>query len=208
MHKKILVLLAALILVAGMSFGQVHNQTQFNFSVVVDPYIEVLVPIQNMTVSPYHVTGPTFQRMVGTYTGLSGGTWPGGIGDFTYANCPFSMTIAGDNLAGDGKPIYVREEVDGTGTGLNRFDKLDTNWEIRVHYNSGYPIGVYSNANNAPWTLTANEAPHNGWVGIDFMCNGNRVDGPDANIDRNQAYDQSPDRGIYTCFLVVTLTAL
>jgi len=208
MHKKFFVLVVAIALVTvGMGFGQ--NQTKFNFSVVVDPYIEVLVPVQDMAVSPYHVKGPAFAGMVATYTGLSGGSWPGGIGDLAYVNCPFSVTIEGDNPAGDGKPIYAREEVDGTGAGLNRYDRLNTQWQIRLHtdYRPQLDI-VFAKAETAPWTYTANEAPHNGWVGIDFMCYGHRVDGPAAKIDRNQAYDQSPDAGVYTCFLVITLTAL
>lgn len=206
--KKYIGIALAVLMVLGLS-GMVMagNTTRFNFTAVVDPYIDVLVDVQNMATSPYHLRGPNFEGMVATYTGLSGGSWPGGIGDFAYANCPFQLTISGDNPAGDGKPIYAREEVDGTNTGLNRFDRLDTNWQIRIHtdYHSQLTI-VFADANTVPWSYTANEAPHNGWVGIDFMCYGHQADGPDANIDCSQAYSLSPDAGNYKASLTIVLS--
>lgn len=208
MKKSLLMGLAVLLVGMFSGAAMAGDTTEFNFTAVVDPYIEVLVPVQNMATSPYHIQGPGFSGGVMTYTGLSGGTWPGGIGDFAYANCPFDLTISGDNPATDGKPNYAREEEDDLGNGLGTFDRLDTNWEIRIHYNGGYPIGVYDDADNAPWSITANEAPHNGWVGIDFMCNGHRVDGPAANIDRSQDYFDSPDAGNYKASLTITMSVM
>lgn len=213
MHKKLLVLFAALVLVAGMSFGQNTDSVNFELSMTVDEYIET---IQNPVSFDFGTTIHTGNREE-LNTALTG---PTGEWNFAYANCGFTLTVSGDNPASQGVPRFARAEVGPTASG---FDILSTAYQIGIWTNGncnnelGWNYGI--RAREFPRTATTglDEAPHNGQVLFKMNAKVNNPDGPteapgipirETLINQAFTWDQSADAGIYTCTMLVTLMAV
>lgn len=184
----------------------------FNLTMTVDKYIET-------TPSPINFNlGTTLRYNSMTSEEIFYGPW--GEWDLAYANCPFSVTLAGDNPAGQNKPRFARAEVGTQGT--PGFDILNTVYQIGFLTNGavqsddfGYQWGF--GASSFPKTANISEAPHNGQVKMRMTAHVNSSWHPskDAGIPIRQTLinsaftnDQSADAGDYTCTMLVTLTAL
>jgi hypothetical protein len=197
--KKLFISLTAIVLVAGMPFGQTQSTT-FNLSLYLNEYIETMP-------GPVDVNlGHTWQRNTSEVYGMGGpDPW-----DFAYANCPFRITISGDNPAGEGKPRFARLE---TGTHANGYDTLPTRWWIFLQID-GVDDYRAPDAKNFPYSWEHAEAPHNGQIKLKFNIYTNWEDVQDSipirhtTINPAFAWQDSADAGLYTCSVVVTLGAL
>jgi hypothetical protein len=211
--KKVFSILFALALIAGMSFAQViTDSTIFNLSMTIDKYIEVMPgPTSwNFGTSSYAFGYPNVGREQ-----LYGNT---GSWDLAYANCPFKVTISGENLANEHKPRFARLEE---GSHSGGYDTLPTFYEIWFMTNGeGHNLdtlfyGVWlQNADQFPHTRSYAETPHNGQVKMEMRAYVNSSiaseSTPLRTIAINPAFtwQQSADAGTYACSMVVTLTAL
>ena len=215
---KRLMSFVAIMIVAVMFVQTVNAQNtgtaNFNLSMTVDEYIET-------TPAPIDFNfGTTFHNTLWSvgHEDLFYGSW--GEWDLAYANCRFSVTLAGDNPAGQGVPRFAREEVGAHAGG--GFDVLNTVYQIGFLTNGvvetdafGYVWGL--GASSFPKTANFTEAPHNGQVKMRMTAHVNSTYHPskDAGIPlRNTVInagltnDQSADAGVYNCTMLVTLTAL
>ncbi len=216
--KKFLIglLVAGLALgLSGMAMAEQLSDTQtFNFSCTVEKYIEVnpAHKTRNITtpsISPEDIYNPksNYSFFKNSYNEL-------------YANCPFTISLAGDNGASDGLPILARNEV-----GPNRYgwDRLDTKlafsyiinyppsggWKrITFGDNGYYGGGVKNGWSNNPYTFT--EAPHDGEVGLELVSQATFLDAvPDWT--KNNIWSESADASCstaYTAWVVATYMAL
>jgi hypothetical protein len=149
MSRKILVALVAGIVLAlglgciAMAAPPDSDSNSFYFTVKVNKYIEAGM-IAEAQMNPYPnfaVDGPEF----------AGHPYPYRFYHAAYANCPFTISITGDNPAGDGVPIFAKAE-EGMNTGGRYrttepkvYDRLSTMWELWVS------INTYQNWNPSVW---------------------------------------------------------
>ena len=204
--KKLFIFLAAIALIAGVSFAQSDTQT-FNFTVEVEKYIEVnpshkVMNVTTPSISPADVYGPKTNYSFFKYTH-----------SIAYSNCPFQIQLDGENGAGDGLPIFARME---TGPNANGWDRLDTKLIFSFIAGSGYKRiqfgdegyyggGVKNAWTNNPYSFT--EAPHDGEIGLELVTQATFLD-PVPDWPTNNTWNQSPDAGTYTCTVIATYTAL
>lgn len=149
MSKKVLVTLVvgiALVFMLGSIVAAAPPESDSNtfyFTAKVNKYIEAGV-IPETIMNPYPnfaVDGPEF----------AGHPYPYYFYHAAYANCPFTISITGDNAAGDGVPIFAKAEAGkNTGGRYNTtqpvvYDRLSTKWELWVSVNT------YQNWNPAVW---------------------------------------------------------
>lgn len=190
-----------------MSFAQNTGNVNFNLSMTVDRYIEVTPgPISwdfGTTRHQVNYGGP-MESLYGTM-----GEW-----NLAYVNCPFSVTISGDNPASQGVPRFARKEV---GPHSGGYDILATLYAINFTTNGVRDLfyGTWlQGANQFPRTKSYSEAPHNGQVKMDMKAWVNSSIASEAVPVRhtliNPAFtnDQSADAGDYTCTMLITLLAL
>ena len=204
--KKLFILFAAILLVAGMSFAQgLSDTTQFNLSLDMVRYIESL-PTVDWFLGTTHYTASYGPPRLEIHVGNQ---W-----DLAYANCPFQVTISGSNAAGNTIPRFARNEV---GTHANGWDILPTTYAIRFLMNGVWNefTDWWDGASQFPITKNYAEAPHNGQVKMQMTVEANGTTTPDPGMPVRQiainpafTWDQSADAGVYTCTMVVTLTAL
>ncbi len=203
------VLLSMAIVIAAALFVQVNAQTSgsatFNLKMTVDKYIEMLPqPPELFLGTTSHVGNAEF--LDGSFRG-----W-----DLAYANCPFSLTLAGQNPAGQGVPRFARAEV---GPHAGGFDVLNTFYQIHFitngqEVNTNLPDQWGTGASQFPLTKEFTEAPHNGQVYMSLIpyinSDGHQDNWPQRKTLINPAFtnEQSADAGDYTCTMIVTLTAL
>ena len=217
---KRLMSFVAIMIVAVMFVQTVNAQSSasanFNLSMTVDEYIETAPGAVDFnfgtTRSNVYYGAPRNEDL---YDGWGNtGEW-----DLAYANCPFSVTLSGNNPAGQGVPRFARAEVGAHGGG---FDVLNTVYRIGFMTNGvvendafGYVWGF--GASSFPKTANFSEAPHNGQVKMSLKAavNSHWEPSKDAGIPIretviNSAFSnqQSADAGEYTCTMLVTLTAL
>ena len=180
--------------------AQNSDQTDINLSLTVDEYIEA-VPTIDWDLGETYRSGNS-ERM---YT--SNG-W-----DIAYANCPFNVTVEGDNPAGDGRPIFAREEQ---GANSNGFDRLRSLYAIDVVTNgvSQDVTDWFDHSGKFPVSKDVTEAPHNGQVHMNMTLdvNGGTSHGTvpirKTLIDPSFSWEESADAGEYEASLKVTFTAL
>lgn len=202
--KKLISFLAIMFaMVIFVQTASAQTPVQFNLSMTVDKYIET-------GESPVNLPLGTTTH-VGNREQLNGdiGEW-----NLAYANCGFSVTISGNNLAGNGVPRFARAE-EGTGN----FDVLPTLYDIRfttntvrkLFFGSAGPKG----ASHFTHTKDYSVAPHNGQVKMDMKVYVNSNLAVDEGvpvrrtiIDPDFTWDQSADAGLYQCTMMVTLAAL
>jgi len=182
----------------------------FNLKMTVDKYIETTPTPINFY---YGTTGHENNAQSLDGGGVAGIQW-----NIAYANCPFSITLSGDNPAGQGVPRFARKE---TGTHGGAFDILNTLYQIHVITN-GAVTGINGDGNwgiaakEFPFTESILEAPHNGQVAlnmypyVNYAGNAARDGVPvrETLINSNFTNAQSADAGDYTCTMIVTLAAL
>lgn len=204
--KKFYVL--ATMFVAMFVYTQVaqaqNNPVNINLSMTVDKYIET-------TESPLSWHVGTTEHIANAEV-LNGGLkeW-----NLAYANCPFSVTITGDNAANQGVPRFARKEEGAHGVG---YDVLPTFYKIHFttnhHDRKSFHDAWKQSALQFPHTKSFDEAPHNGQILMDLQTwvntadNGEGVPQRETLINPNFTNSQSADAGVYECTMVVTLTAL
>lgn len=207
--KKVFLFLAIMFAVAIFVQVQAQNSDDvtFNLSMTVDKYIETTPGPLNWdfgTTSHQVAYGGPMESLYGAM-----GEW-----NLAYANCPFSITVEGDNDAGQGVPRFVRNEVGPTANG---YDVLPTLYQIHFTTNGVQDLfyGTWlQGAHQFPYTKSFPEAPHNGQVKMDMKAYINSSIASEAVpirktlIDPNFTWQQSADAGEYTCTMTVTLTAL
>jgi len=205
--KKLLVLSLALFLFIGVLFAQNTDNVNFDLSMTVDEYIEAMPgPVEFDFGTTSHSTswGPSREQLYGAT-----GEW-----DLAYVNCPFSVTISGDNAAGQGVPRFARQEV---GPNAGGYDILATIYQIHFTTNAIQDLfyGTWlQGAHQFPYTKSYCETPHNGQVKMDMKAYVNSSIASEAVpvratlIDPNFTNEQSADAGEYECTMLVTLTAL
>lgn len=183
------------------------DEVQFKLSMTVDKYIEAAPgPINWDFGTTSHSTswGPSRESLDGTM-----GEW-----NIAYANCPFSVTISGDNAAGQGVPRFARKEV---GANANGYDVLSTLYQIHFTTNGVRDLfyGTWlQGAHQFPYTKSFSEAPHNGQIKMDMKAYVNSTIASEqvpvraTIIDPNYTWQQSADAGVYECEMEVVFTAL
>ncbi|HKK54531.1 MAG TPA: hypothetical protein VJ926_03365 [Patescibacteria group bacterium] len=188
--------------------AQSSDQTEINMSLTVDEYIEAVPSIDWDLGETNHNAGRNKEEIYGVSSPDM---------DIAYANCPFSVTLNGDNPAGDGIPRFAREEV---GTHANGYDVLPTLYKIYVTTNGvvEYIDGAGTMVQQAGYFPLGEdfvEAPHNGQVrmNISAFINTALATDPGASvkktiIDPNFTWDQSADAGVYEASIVATFSAL
>ncbi|MFA5095475.1 MAG: hypothetical protein WC447_02340 [Candidatus Paceibacterota bacterium] len=203
---KILTVLAAILLVASTCFAQAPKSTTINLSLYLNEYIETMPGPVNVNLGT--TTHQSYYGNEEWYYNTSPQSW-----NIAYANCPFSVTVAGDNPAGQGKPRFARQEV---GPHSNGYDVIPTLYSIYFTTNgvSNLFYGTWlQGAHQFPYTKQYAEAPHNGQVKMDLNIWANATIASEAVPVRqtliNPAYtwDKSADAGNYTCNMTVTLGA-
>ncbi|MBD3282127.1 MAG: hypothetical protein GF387_00770 [Candidatus Portnoybacteria bacterium] len=201
MKKGILVIFTVLLLTVGMSFAQNTDQVLINLSLTLDEYIECVPGPVDLNLGTTYRSGNS-ERMY-TTKGL----------DIAYANCPFSVTIEGDNPAGDGIPRFAREE---TGPNSNGYDQLRTLYNIKFLMNgqSNDFTDWFDYSGLFPISKSYTEAPHNGQVHMQMTIdiNGGTSHGtvPIRTTEINPAFtwEDSADAGVYEAYLTVTFAAI
>lgn len=212
--KKVLSVLFALTLIAGLSFAQSTGSASFDLKMTVDKYIETATsPISfdfGTTMNNSYYGAPRNEDLY--YPAW--GEW-----NIAYANCGFSVSLTGDNGASQGVPRFARQEVGAHG---GAWDILNTVYQIGFLTNGvvendafGYVWGF--GASMFPKTATFTETPHNGQVKMRMAAHVNSHWQPDKDAGIpiretviNPAFTniQSADAGVYTCTMVVTLAAI
>ncbi len=217
--KRIIILATMFVaMIAYVQTAQAQNTAtaSFNLSMTVDKYIET-------TASPLEFDFGTTRSNV--YYGaprnedLYDGWGNAGEWNLAYANCPFSVTLSGDNPASQGVPRFARAEV---GAHAGPADFLNTSFRIGFLTNGGVENDAFGyvwgiGASSFPKTASFDEAPHNGQIKMNMQAAvnshwmpANDVGIPIRNtvIDASMTNDQSADAGKYSCTMLVTLTAL
>ena len=179
----------------------------FNLKMTVDKYIEVMCsPVDwNFGTTTHQVAyGGPIESLYGQQ-----GEW-----NLAYANCPFSITISGNNGANQGVPRFARQEQGPHG---GAWDILPTLYAINFTTNGERDLfyGTWlQGANQFPYTKSYSEAPHNGQVKMDMKAYINSTIASEGVpvrktlIDPNYKNIDSADAGDYTCSMTVTITAL
>jgi hypothetical protein len=206
--KKVFFVLFVFAAMTTASFAQgTTDSTVLNLSMTLDKYIETMPgPVSwNIGTTGYtNAWGPAREFV---YSPL--GQW-----NLAYANCPFRVSITGDNPAGEGKPRFARQEV---GPHANGFDTLPTLYAINFTTNGVRDLfyGTWlQGAHQFPYSKDYTEAPHNGQVFLDISVFVNDTVASEAipvrAIAINPAFtwQQSADAGVYTAQLTITLTAI
>jgi len=208
MYKKFFVLVVAIALVTvGMGFGQGASDT-VNFSLTLDmmKYIECVPGPISWFLGTTHYTTAWGPPRLEIYVSNE---W-----DLAYANCPFQVTISGNNDNNDGIPRFARLEE---GPNSNGYDTLPTIYNIRFLTNGSWWdfTDWFDGSSQFPITKDCLEAPHNGQVRMKMTIGANSTTTPDPGcptrkiaIDPSFTWDQSADAGTYSCTLIVTFTAL
>ena len=213
--KKVIFL--AVLMVAMISFSQsVKAQTpvQFNLSMEVAKYIET-------TPSPlsFNFGTATYNQYFGSPGNMDLYQSAENSWDLAYANCGFSVTLSGDNPAGQGVPRFSRAEQGDYAIG---FDILNTVYQIGIWTNGEVQNDAFGKvwgigASSFPITGTFAETPHNGQVRMTMRASVNSHWHPskdagipirEAIINSNFTNQQSADAGTYTCTMLVTLAAI
>jgi len=210
--KKFFGILAIAIAMCFVQSVNAQKSASFNLKMHVDKYIEVMCSPVNFDF------GTTNHNNLGKAEELCGNT---GSWNLAYANCPFSVTISGDNGAHQGVPRFARQE---TGTHGGAWDILNTVYDIDFTTNSETTsfaglLGIvpFIGASEFPKTKNYAEAPHNGQVHMSMKAFVNTY----ANslldhgipvrrtlIDPNFKNVDSADAGEYTCTMTVTLATI
>ncbi len=205
--KKFALIFAFMIVAVVFVQAQTTASASFNLSMTVDKYIETTPSPLNWdfgTTSHQVAYGGPMESLYGTM-----GQW-----NLGYANCPFSVTVAGNNGALQGVPRFARQEVGAHG---GDWDILPTLYAINFTTNGVRDLfyGTWlQGANNFPYTKNYAEAPHNGQIKMDMKAYINSSVASEAVPVRKTLIDptftniQSADAGVYECTMVVTLTAL
>lgn len=209
--KKLIIfsvlLVATMMFVTNQSKAQTTDDVTFNLSMTVDKYIECMP-------SPVSWDFGTTSHQVnygGPMESLYGAMGEWNVG---YANCPFSITISGNNDANQGVPRFARQEVGAHG---GDYDILPTLYQIHFTTNGVQDLfyGTWlQGAHQFPYTKSYSEAPHNGQIKMDMKAYINSSIASEAVPIRKTLIDptftniQSADAGEYTCKMLVTITAL
>jgi len=203
--KKVLFALLAIVMIATVSFGQTTGNTTIKMTLTLDKYIEVVPGPLDWDL------GITNHFWASEWAMASSPSW-----DLAYANCGFTATVSGENPASEHKPRFAMPEV---GPHASGFDTLPTQFMIAFTTNGVSdvmgPLGFLA-AEAFPFSKNYTEAPHNGQVGLMMTAWVNHTFGtnPDLPTIRQTLINpgfsirDSADAGIYTCSMVVTLTAL
>ncbi len=212
--KKLLMLSVVMFAMVCIVKAQNSASASFNLSMTVDKYIET-------TSSPLSFDfGTTMNhsyygavRNEDLYYGANG-SW-----NLAYANCPFSVTLSGQNAAAQNVPRFAKLEEGAHGSG---YDILNTVFQIGFWTNGEVQNDAFGHvwgfgASSFPKTANFAEAPHNGQVRMSMTAhvNSHWQNDKDAGIPIretviNPAFTniQSADAGVYQCTMLVTLTAL
>jgi len=204
--KKFFGILAIAIAVCFAQSVSSQKSATFNLKMNVSNYIEVMAsPVDfNFGTTTHDGTYAHSQSLYGAT-----GEW-----NLAYCNCPFSVTISGNNPANQNVPRFARQE---TGTHASGYDVLPTLYAINFTTNGVRDLfyGTWlQGANQFPYTKSYSEAPHNGQVKMDMVAYVNSAIASEAvpvlQTLINPAFTnaQSADAGDYTCTMVVTLAAL
>jgi hypothetical protein len=205
--KKFALIFAFMIVAVAFTQAQTTASASFNLSMTVDKYIETTPSPLNWdfgTTSHQVAYGGPIESLYGAM-----GQW-----NLAYANCPFSVTVAGNNGANQGVPRFARQEVGAHG---GAWDILPTLYAINFTTNGVRDLfyGTWlQGAHQFPYTKNYTEAPHNGQVKMDMVSYINSTIASEAVPVRKTLIDptftniQSADAGVYECTMVVTLTAL
>lgn len=134
--------------------AQYSDDVTFNLKMTVDKYIETAPsPINwDFGLTTHSLANGSHERLYGD----NPGEW-----DLAYANCPFSITIDGDNPAGQGVPRFARLEE---GPNTNGYDVAATLYQIHFTTNGNQQLfyGTWlQGAHQFPYTKSFAEAPHN-----------------------------------------------
>lgn len=145
-RKTLVALVTGIALVLGLGYiamaaDPISDSNTFFFKVTVNKYIEAANFGEMFTLyEDFAVDGPDF-------AGMPAGTPTSSPANYAflysaYANCKLTVGITGDNIAGDGAPIFARAE-EGVFTAGRRydrdpvvFDRLNTRWHIWVSANT------------------------------------------------------------------------
>lgn len=205
--KKLVLSIVAIF--AIVLFANAQDSSTFNLSMTVDEYIEC-------TSGPIAINFGTTSHNSNAEQLFAHSQYM----DLAYANCPFSITISGDNAASEGVPRFVRQE---TGTYGGDYDTLPTHFDFHIGVNNiDYMVndgamGNYVPAKDFPISQDFNEAPHNGqirlWMGArvnNLLANSWTPDIPIRKtlIDQSMTKVQSADAGDYACTMTITLAAI
>lgn len=218
--KKVLFSIFAMAIMAFSAQATVpggqHNSTTFNLKMNVDKYIEAMCgPVDFNFGTTQHVGITKAEELCGKT-----GSW-----DLAYANCPFSVTISGNNGANQGVPRFARQE---TGAHGGAWDILNTVYDINIATNGaetsfnsfdifGIAVPKPIGAKDFPKTKNFSEAPHNGQVHMSMkafvntyanMIFDNGTPLRQTIINPSWTNDKSADAGEYSCTMIVTLAAL
>lgn len=203
--KKLLML--SVFMIAMVCIVNAQKTASFNLSMTVNEYIETTPSPLNWdfgTTSHQVAYGGPMESLYGTM-----GEW-----NLAYSNCPFSITVSGNNGANEGKPRFARQEVGAHG---GAWDILPTLYAINFTTNGVRDLfyGTWlQGAHQFPYTKNYAEAPHNGQVKMDMTAYINSSIASEAVPVRKTLIDptftgiQSADAGVYQCTMLVTLTAL
>lgn len=206
--KRFLFFAVVILAIASQATKVQAQNVKFDFTMTVPAYIETMPsPVSfNFGTAEHNPTTGNLEL-----TNSAKGEW-----DIAYANCPFSVTITGDNPNGDGIPRFARLESGATSSG---YDVLSTMYQIFFTVNGATNREIFFDGHmqadhEFPHTKTFNDAPHNGQVKMDIQAWVNSsvrtgaVPMRKTKIDPNMTWDQSADAGEYACSMVVTFSAL
>lgn len=204
-------------MIAVICFVQKANaQTPvtFNLSMQVAKYIETTpTPLDfNFGTATHNVYWGAPGNMDLYYPAT--GSW-----DLAYANCGFSVTLSGDNPAGQHVPRFAKAEEGTHGVG---WDVLNTVYQIGIWTNGEVQNDAFGHvwgfgASSFPKTASFTETPHNGQVRMTMLAhvNSHWQNDKDAGIPIRETvinsgftHEQSADYGVYTNTMVVTFAAL
>jgi len=209
--KKLLVCLCAIVMIAGLSFGQTTTRT-LNLNATVSPYVELNMAYPDTlnfgTIAPPK-DGVTMEG--GDTRHPTNIDWEWRY-EFAYANCPFRITLSGNNPANDGVPCFARRQDDVNGGGGN-YDRLITRFHF--HFASDYAGSmsaiVFNSAFAIPgvWNATTGTypVPHTGEVYANPRC-GISLPAQAPNFSAKNTWNQSPDAGLYQASVTVTIAAI
>lgn len=205
--KKVMSFMAIAIAMVCLVQTAQAQTANFNLQMTVTPYIETM-----QSPVTFNFGSTNHDGMYAKSQSLYGNT---GEWNLAYANCPFSVTIAGNNDANQGVPRFAKLQ---TGTHANAvYDVLPTLYAINFTTNGVRDLFYGSwlqGANNFPYTKSYAEAPHNGQIKMDMVAYVNSAiaseDVPVLQTLINSAFSdgQSADAGLYECTMVVTLAAI
>jgi len=215
--KRLIVLTSLFTVFAFMAMtanvqAQSSDNVTLDFVMTVDEYIEVMEAPENATdfgiTSHETAWGYNNEGLISEIK-----SW-----NLAYANCPFDVTIEGNNDMGQGKPRFAREEV---GPAAQGYDFLNTAYYIGVFTNGEVQQDNFGwqwamGAESFPRTGNYDEAPHNGQVELKMkaLVNSYNFDEKDVvpvrrtDINPGQDNRASADAGLYSCSMTITLSAL